>query len=243
MGEIKGKLLKTYYLNNMSRKIKKTIFTLNIDGYASDITKLTYPYMKMYAEKIGADFVEINKRKFPEYPVIYEKFQIYELSKDIDWGLFLDCDVLINPKLFDITEVIPNDTVSTWGINPLEGHYELDNYFLRDGRRMSTGSCMMFASNLCREMWEPITDLNRKEILSRFHPWHNEELINYTPEYLIDDYLISRNIAKYGLKYKALRDVFVEKGLRDYELIYHQFGLTKEKKIKDIKERISSWGY
>jgi hypothetical protein len=225
------------------KKLKKTIFTLNIDGYGSDIAKLTYPYMKLYADKIGAEFVEINTRKFPEYPVIYEKFQIYELTEDLDWGLFFDCDVLINPKLFDITEIIPEDTVSSLGVNPLDGHYELDNYFLRDGRRMSVGSCMMFASNLCREMWEPITDLTLEEILSRFHPWHNEELIGYTPDYLVDDYLISRNIAKYGLKYKALKIIFMEQGLNGVDFLYHEFGLPKEQKIKEIKEHITSWGY
>lgn len=223
--------------------MKKTIFTLNIDGYASDVAKLTYPYMKMYADKIGAEFVEINKRKFPGYPVIYEKFQIYELTKDNDWGLFFDADTLINPKLFDITEVVPMDTVSSLGINPLEGHYDLDEYFLRDGRRMSVGSCMTFASSLCREMWEPITDLTLLEILSRFHPWHNEELIGYTREFLIDDYLISRNIAKYHLKYKSLRDFLREQNMNDYDFIYHQFGLPKEKKIKEIKSRLAAWGY
>ena len=116
------------------KELKKTIFTLKFDGYGSDIAELTYPYMKIYTEKSGADFVEINQRKLPEYPVIYEKFQIYELTKDIDWGLFFDCDVLINPRIFDITEVVPMDTVSSLGVNPLEGHYDLDEYFLRDGR-------------------------------------------------------------------------------------------------------------
>lgn len=225
------------------KELKKTIFTLNIDDYGSDITRLTYPYMKMYADKIGAEFVEINKRKFPDYPVIYEKFQIYEMTEDIDWGLFFDCDVLINPKLFDITEIVPMDTVSSLGVNPLEGHYDLDEYFLRDGRRMSIGSCMTFASNLCREMWKPIDDLTLSEILSRFHPWHNEELIGYTPEYLIDDYLISRNVAKYHLKYKSLREFMRENGVNDFDCIYHQFGLPKERKIKDIKEQLKAWGY
>lgn len=223
--------------------MKKTIFTLNIDGYASDVAKLTYPYMKMYADKIGADFFEINKRKFPGYPVIYEKFQIYELTEDNDWGLFFDADTLVNPKLFDITEVIPMDTVSSYGINPLEGHYDLDEYFLRDGRRMSVGSCMMFASKLCREMWEPITDLTLPEILGRFHPWHHEELIGYTREFLIDDYLISRNVAKYHLKYRSIREIFAEKGLHDYDFLYHQFGYPKERKIKEIKEWLRVWGY
>lgn len=221
---------------------KKVVFTLNIDGYGNDVTHVTYPYMKMYAKKIDADFYEINKRKYPSYPIIYEKFQIYDLTKDLDWGLFFDCDVLINPKLFDITEVVPPDTVSSLGVNPLEGHYDLDDYFWRDGRRMSVGSCMTFASNLCRDIWEPITDLSLPEILGRFHPWRNEELIGYTPEYLIDDYLVSRNVAKYHLKYKSLREFLQEHDMNEYDFIFHHFGIPKEEKLREFDVRLKAWG-
>ena len=108
---------------------------------------------------------------------------------------------------------------------------------------MSIGSCMMFASHLCRELWRPIDDLTLPEILSRFHPWHNEELIGYTPDYLIDDYLISRNVAKYHLKYKSLRDCIRENGMNESDYLYHQFGLPKEEKIKETKKWLKAWGY
>ncbi len=67
--------------------MKKILYTLNVpdaDGneYAPEIRKITYPFLKAWAYKIGAEFFEITERKFPEMPPVYEKFQIYELSKE-----------------------------------------------------------------------------------------------------------------------------------------------------------------
>ena len=59
---------------------KKTIFTLNVDGYSPEITDITYPLIKRYAKHIDADLHIIKDRKFPDWPVTYEKLQIYELD-------------------------------------------------------------------------------------------------------------------------------------------------------------------
>ena len=69
-------------------KIKKTIYTLALKGYAPELTSVTFPLMRKYAEKIEADFVVIEDRKFPDYYVTYEKFQIYEMAKERgdDWS-------------------------------------------------------------------------------------------------------------------------------------------------------------
>src|ERR1700722_6556869 len=112
---------------SMSRPIRKTLYTLNIDNYAPEICALTYPLMKNYARKIGAAFSIIDERKFPEWPVVYEKLQIHELAKgeyarhaDVDvleprepddWQIFVDSDALISPEFFDVTELLSKDTV------------------------------------------------------------------------------------------------------------------------------------
>ena len=97
-----------------SRPVKKTIYTLNIGDYAPEICALTYPLIQAYARKIGADFHVIRERKFPEWPIVYEKLQIYELGRKHgnDWNIFVDSDTLINPEMFDVTEHLHKDTVS-----------------------------------------------------------------------------------------------------------------------------------
>ena len=63
-----------------SKPLRKTIYTVNIGDYAPEICALTYPLMQAYARKIGADFHVIRERKFPAWPVVYEKLQVHELA-------------------------------------------------------------------------------------------------------------------------------------------------------------------
>src|SRR5512139_2841994 len=91
--------------------MKKVVYTLALDGYPSEMTVLTFPWIKRYAEKIGAEFQIIHERKNHAWPPTYEKTQIWELGKDNDWSVFIDADALINPELFDVTAVVPKDTV------------------------------------------------------------------------------------------------------------------------------------
>ena len=58
---------------------KKTLYTLVINDYAPQIRAITFPLMKHWAAKIGADFHVIDSRQWPEYHITYEKFQLYEL--------------------------------------------------------------------------------------------------------------------------------------------------------------------
>ena len=84
--------------------IKKTLYTLNIGDYAPEIRALTFPLLRGWADKIGADFHVIEERKFPDWPIVYEKLQIYELGQGNDWNIFADADTLVHPEMFDVTE-------------------------------------------------------------------------------------------------------------------------------------------
>ena len=87
-------------------KLKKTIFTVNVDNFAPEVTEITFPYIKAYAHKIGAEFFEITARKNPDKPPAYEKFQIYDLGRLMrnDWNIFFDADTLIHPDYPDINK-------------------------------------------------------------------------------------------------------------------------------------------
>ena len=93
--------------------MKKTIYTLQVDNFMPELTEITFKWMKVYAEKIGADFQVITERKFPHMPPNYEKFQIYELNKKNkdDWSIFFDADAIIHPDCVDWTIFVGKDTV------------------------------------------------------------------------------------------------------------------------------------
>jgi len=223
------------------KKIKKTLFTLCVDNYAPEITRLTFPLLKHLAEKTGYDFYVIDRRKWPDMPPVYEKLQIYYLGREMknDWNWYLDADTLVHPDMFDPTNHIHKDTVMHNGIDMASIRWTYDEYFLRDGRNI--GSCNWFAlaSDWCLDLWTPL-DIPFEEAVKRIHPIHGELMTVVTPEHLIDDYTLSRNIAKFGLKLKTFSDLLVELG-NPGEFLWHQYQITKEEKVIQMCGLLKEW--
>ena len=107
--------------------MKKLLITFDIN-YTKEITDITCPYMKSYANKIGADFKIITERKFQDQPIICEKFQVYDISKEYDWTILIDCDAIIHPNCPDVTEVYNKDVVifNAYDLYPLR--FKPNNY-------------------------------------------------------------------------------------------------------------------
>jgi hypothetical protein len=219
--------------------MKKTLWTLNIENYAPEITELTYPLLLAYADKIGAEFRIINKRRFPDFPPVYEKLQIFELGQDSDWNIYVDSDAVIFPDMFDVTERVGKDTVVHQGQDHAGNRWRYDDYFRRDGRDI--GSCNWFtvASNWCLDLWHPLEDLSLPEAVERIHPILIERNAGVTPEHLIDDYTLSRNIARYGLKFKTVAQIQKENN-DPGQYFWHTHRLTVAEKAKQIREGFSS---
>jgi hypothetical protein len=226
------------------RNIKKTIFTLDINNeYSKELTDLTYPYIKQYAHKIGADFHIINERKFPDFPITYEKLQVYELSQQMenDWNIFIDCDTLIHPDLMDITSHIPFDHVCHFDADIASYRWKYDRHFIRDGRHI--GSCTWFvvSSSLCTELWKPVDDMTLDEIEASIFPIKKECNAGYTPLRLIEDYVLSRNIAKYGLKYISFNSILKNLEQDGQGLLLHFYMMPVEEKVVRMKQTMKHW--
>lgn len=222
--------------------MKKTIFLLNVDNYAPEITKLTYPTINFYANKINANVHIINERKFPNYPPVYEKLQIYKLAKKMknDWNIYIDSDTLIHPDMFDITEHITKDIVCHHGADFANNRWRYDNYFRRDGRNI--GSCNWFtiASDWCVDLWKPL-DITYESALDNIFPIQVEKNTIISREHLIDDYVLSRNIAKYGFKFTTVIKLIENLGCQgDY--FWHQYTINSEEKVLGMINTLSSWG-
>jgi len=221
--------------------MKKTLFTLNVDGYAPEITALTYPLFKRYAHKIGADFQVITDRKYPSLPPVYEKLQIYELGQYSDWNIYIDSDALVHPDLFDVTEFIGKDTVIHNGADLANNRWKYDKYFRRDGRHI--GSCNWFtiASDWCIDLWHPLDDITYEQALLNIFPIQVELNSVITREHLIDDYILSRNISRFGLKFKTLLDMMKELGDTG-NYLWHQYTMTTEEKVMQMRGILDQWG-
>lgn len=221
--------------------MKKCVWTLNVDGYAPEITKITYPLLQAWAHKIGADFRVISERKFPDWPPVYEKLQLHELGREYEWNIYIDSDALVHPDMLDPSEFIKKDTVMHNGADMANNRWRYDHYFRRDGRHI--GSCNWFtvASEWCLDLWTPLQDLTFKQAVQNIFPIQAEVASGViTPDHLIDDYALSRNIARFGLKFTTLIRVLKDIG-DDGSYLWHQYTLPMEQKIYAMNRTLLQW--
>lgn len=221
--------------------MRTALWTLNIDNYAPGITELTYPLMSHYAEKIGAEFKIIDRREYPDWPVTYEKLQIHELGQDYDWNYYLDSDALVHPDTVNWIEQLDKSTMAHNGTDMANIRWKYDKYFRRDGRNIGSCNWCTIASNWCLDLWRPLDDLSLDEALSNIYPRAVELNTVITKDHLIDDYVLSRNIARFGLKCASLLNMQRELNLGREYFFYHIYTETEEVKIKRIKEVIVDW--
>jgi hypothetical protein len=234
---------------NWSRPIKKTLYTVNIGDYAPEICALTYPLFQAFAKKIGAEFRVIRERQFPDWPVVYEKLQIHQLGRQDgnDWNICVDGDTLIHPEMFDPTEHLHKDTVCHNGTDMAGIRWKYDHYFRRDGRHI--GSCNWFtiASDWCLDLWRPLDDLSLEEALANINITLSEMNSGYcATQHLIDDYTLSRNIARFGLKVKTMIEIYGQLGFKNGQghpaspFMYHKYTISNEQKAREMLALLSA---
>ena len=227
------------------RKVKKTIYTVNIDNYQPAITAITFPFQKAWAHKIGAEWYCISTRKFPEWSGRYEKFQIYELGREHqnDWNIYIDSDALVHPDMLDPTTYIEKDTVLHNGRDVLGNRYREDIYTYRDGRHISSCNWLAIASDWCLDLWHPLDDMTPEQAIENIFPTAGEICKGVKPTDLIDDYVMSRNIARYGLKFNTVIDLLREKcGYETNFMMHHLYAMDEAEKVKNLQECMSRWG-
>ena len=224
------------------RKITKALWTLNVNDYAPEITALTYPLLKRYAYKIGAEFIVITDRVFPNFPPVYEKLQIYRLGQDFDWNIYIDSDALVHPDFFDPTEHLNKDTVMHNGIDLAGVRWKYDRFFRRDGRHISSCNWFTVGSDWCIDLWKPLDDLTLEDAVANITVTLSEANSGVVePSHLIDDYTLSRNIAKFGLKVDTLTALKQRRGdATDY--LWHLYTLPIEEKAKLMRNVLKNWG-
>jgi len=226
---------------------KKMIFTLNIDNHMPEVTRLTFPYIRKWADKIQADWTIINKRKFEDWPITYEKMQIFELANQLvgegyEWFIYIDSDALLHPDLPDITQFLPKDTVAHHSKDCAPIRWVYDKYFKRDGRHIGSGNWFTIASDWCIDLWHPIDDMTSEEVCKRIHPTAHEIKSGVIdPHHLIDDYTLSRNIARYGLKFVTIMETLKKHNVPDPHY-YHHYLMPPEVKVIDMQKMIKAWG-
>jgi hypothetical protein len=239
-------------------KPKKCIYTLALKGYAPELVKTTFKLMRMYANKIEADFVVIEERKFPDKYPTYEKFQIYEMAKERkdEYIFFFDADTMIHPDFFDLSCVMTKDHICAgYSSDFTPQRFRHDENWLRDGRYIGKGSWFILCSDWTLDVWKPLYDIPYEQAVADIFPLNDEvNKIKKTPESLIDDYVVSRNIARFGLKHTLINElserhkfpwtVSVQQGgqVVGSPMLQHDYQRPLDQKVVWTEQVMQMWG-
>lgn len=100
----------------------KLLVTTRADHKIKEMTDLTHPQIKAYAEKLGADFLVLSSENDFDHPDPKEKlngkhayriFDQYDLFDEYDRILQVDSDMLISDDCPNIFEEVPYDSIGT----------------------------------------------------------------------------------------------------------------------------------
>jgi hypothetical protein len=176
--------------------MKKIIHCVYINDYFPELWEMCLPTIKQYAHKTQSELNIITQRKFTNWHINYEKFQVYEDGKHADCNFLIDADVLIHPQFPDFSNGITLPHHIAFNDNyhaSTKFHVDNNIYFQRDGRDVGIASNAVISFKSTHDVWEPLNitpDEGRK--------------ITHVREGDIDEYTLSLNMAKYGLKYTGI---------------------------------------
>ncbi|MBM3207921.1 MAG: hypothetical protein FJZ57_04875 [Chlamydiae bacterium] len=168
----------------------KRIHIVNINNFFPELFELTYPTVEAYAKKFGYEINLITERKFPDWHINYEKMQVWEDGKGANLNILLDADVLIHPEFNDVMTFVPRNFIAFNDNYNASAKFKLNNYFIRDQRDVGIASNFVVSTDLTHDVWKPL----------KITPEEGKE-ITFVREGDIDEYCLSHNMAKYGLKY------------------------------------------
>ena len=200
----------------------KALFIVRVNDYFPELCEITIPRIREYAKRIGAEFIEITERKYSDFPPTYEKMQVYDLGKDYDWCILSDVDNMIHPNCIDFTTWLDSAYVGYFSGFEADTMFEVDKYFKRDRRNLGIASGFVVTSSLTHDLWTPL-EFSWEEARKRTKR-----------EFIIDEYCLSRNMAKFGLKFTGLN---INKVIGD--MVIH-LGVEERSDRKFIVERAKS---
>ena len=220
--------------------MRKLIHVVNINNFFPELFALTYPTIRAYAEKHGYMINMITERKFPDYPLHYEKFQVYEDGKEAEVNILCDADMLIHPEFPDVVSRLRRDSIAFNDNYNISWKYHVERipYFMRDGRDVGIATNFVVTSDWTHDAWKPIPlspkeieDLAKKEVTESGDGYEGRGWGHYA-----DEFAISYNMAKYGLKYTG---VTWEDWMRPW--LVHTGTGNKQESLEIARRTLAQW--
>jgi len=143
---------------------KNAVVTVTYGEDFKELSKVTHPSIKAYADKIDADFIVLDQLGDHKYPH-FIKFDIRNLLFSYDRILYLDTDIIVRDDAPNIFNIVPSNKLGILAENPCEFRDPAFRKFLTDdlsqpinwnGAYYNTG--VMVLSKLHSNLFELISD-------------------------------------------------------------------------------------
>jgi hypothetical protein len=209
----------------------RCVFVLATPDYRPELCALTLPNLKRYADRLNADFIRIQERQFPNFPLTFERMQIYELGRGNEWNICIDADIIMSPHAGDFTTWIPTDTIANLGFYDLRNHFYVDEdpLFKEDSRFYGISDSFVGASKAAHELWRPLEGEMKQYI----------DLFKFKDDWAqrrISEFCISKNLALHHFKTAA-----PVKYVEDYIHLETTTGSIKDPE-EYIYKKLKEWG-
>ena len=80
---------------------------------AVELLKISRDSIKSYAEKCGADYIELTGDQCEEWP-IGNKYRLYQVTSKYEKTVFFDCDMIIKDNAPNLFKITPNDKIAAY---------------------------------------------------------------------------------------------------------------------------------
>ncbi len=96
---------------------RTALITVGVGERGSEMSSVSGPIFKDYAERIGADYHHITGSCNPEYPM-NEKYRIYPYFDFYDRLMYLDADIILTPDCPSLFDVVPEFCIGMYDDMP-----------------------------------------------------------------------------------------------------------------------------
>lgn len=182
---------------------KYAVVTISIGEDYKKMRKVTHLSINAYAEKIGADFICIDKQKISITTPHWEKFQIFNLLNKYERILYLDTDLIVREDCPDLFDIVPKNKL---------GAFNEASYTERS-KELLIDICKEYGVTL--PSWNGHYYNSGVLVISRCHKYlfkkPDKEVFNFYEQSYLNMKIVQENIDIFPLPYKFNRMTCLDK--------------------------------
>ncbi len=211
--------------------MKTAITTCAFGGVYQDIARVTYPTLRSYARRIGADFVPFETRRQPAERVVFEKLQIRDLLLgSYDRVLWLDSDIIVRSDAESLFDLVPQGTFGAWDEAPSSFLFdEISRRQHNDYAKILRDTCACL--RLPETAWDGKWFCTGVFVVDRTHLQLLQEPSQYPPGWLGEQNYLNAMVQVLKLPVTVLESdyhlMFMSKKPRLEAYIVHYAGMTR----------------